>query len=254
MSVRRWHMRVYGNRCLKRLSFSFHINNEFWPTPTYKQAASQKITRVLVVWNSRGCFPIEILLLVAVSFPGSPIKTYLAQSSLQFGICVLPLWHYSERGQRMYWNQLNSIHLFCPYYIFPKCASYYISPKDITITSLPTCSQLGEITFYSEPSEHCIYTFLITFDLNYRYLWTELNYSTNLFLYFPHPRSTSWIWQVLGFYMWMDGWVNKEFNLLGLPNIFFLHPQYWESWNLVKGRGREYNDDDNDEDEDHHCQ
>lgn len=77
ISVGRWHMGVYGNRCLKRLSFSFRINNEFWPTPTYKQAASQKITRVLVVWNSRGCFPIEMLLLVAVRFPGSPMKTIL---------------------------------------------------------------------------------------------------------------------------------------------------------------------------------
>lgn len=58
------------------------------------------------------------------------------------------------------------------------------APKNIPFSSLPTSPKLEEITFYSEPSEHCIQTLLITFYLNYRYLWTEPNSSTlNLFLY-----------------------------------------------------------------------
>lgn len=120
----------------------------------------------------------------------------------------------------MYWIQLNSIHQFGPYYISQNVLVTAFLQR-ISQFPLLTCPQLEEITFYSEPSEHFIYTLLITFFLNYRYLWRELNYSTgNLFLYFPHPTSKPWIWQFLGSYMWMDDWVNKGIQSTRLPNVF----------------------------------
>lgn len=82
----------------KLYSFSFQISHEFRPAPSHKEAASQKTTCVLVVWNSRARFPIEISLSVAVRCPGSPTKTYLAQLFLKFGISTLPLWHCLEGG------------------------------------------------------------------------------------------------------------------------------------------------------------
>lgn len=70
MSVGKWHMSVYVNERFETLLIFLSDQQWIQANATYRQVASQKITSVLVVWNSRVHFPIEILLLIAIRFPG----------------------------------------------------------------------------------------------------------------------------------------------------------------------------------------
>lgn len=138
---------------------------------------------MLVVWNSRACFSIEISLSIAIRLPGQPEKTYLAQMFLQFGVSTLPLRHYLEGTQKMHWKFNLIPYLYLDAIMFSQnilVATF--PPKNIPISSLPTNPKPEESTFYSEPSKHFIQTPLIPFQVNYRYLQTELNSSSLIFM------------------------------------------------------------------------